>query len=136
MGSALRALVCLALAILPLDCSGQRFSNPFTQFDYCNLPPGYMWTAEADPEGSVGYYSVDPHTGRTIYVGPDGIFYAFSHRGRINPGDLNSFWNPHVGVLRGRDGSLVVMSITARASLEGSFDGLIRPGAGSRALCS
>ncbi|MEO9097225.1 MAG: hypothetical protein ABI346_03535 [Candidatus Baltobacteraceae bacterium] len=71
-----------------------------TKFDYLHRPAGYRWrparTSHRPAAAAInGYYGVDPSNGWTVYVGPDGIYYSFAHRGPIAPGDLESFWMPH-----------------------------------------
>lgn len=65
-------------------------------YDYLHRPAGYGWTARRSKgTGIIGYYGIDPANGWTVYVGPDGLYYTFPHRGEIVPRDLSSLWDPH-----------------------------------------
>ena len=65
-------------------------------YDAQNRPNGYHWARHAthDPR-FFEYYGVDPTNGWTVYVGPDGIYYTFSHPPPITTGDLRSYWRAH-----------------------------------------
>jgi hypothetical protein len=67
-----------------------------SDYNYLRRPTGYHWTAKRDKgTGAIVYYGTDPANGWTVYVGPDGIYYTFNHRGAIQPSDLQSLWDPH-----------------------------------------
>lgn len=67
-----------------------------SDFGYSHLPRGYDWRAVYDRGLNViVYYGRDPITGDSIYVGPDGRFYAFRHPGRIRSRDFGRPWTPH-----------------------------------------
>ena len=65
-------------------------------FDEAHRPRGYRWKAHRIPRSTaVEYYGTDPASGRTVYVGPDGIYYCFPHGPPITTADLHSYWDPH-----------------------------------------
>jgi hypothetical protein len=67
-----------------------------TIYDASVRPAGYHWIAHRIGDtGTFEYYGVDPVTAWTVYVGPDGIYYAFPHAPPIGGGDLRSYWDPH-----------------------------------------
>lgn len=74
-------------------------TNPYS---YHNLPPGITWAPTLAPDGDTVYIATQPsppvgtpaNAGWTLYVGPDSIFYTYSHSGMIQEGDLGSFWLP------------------------------------------
>jgi hypothetical protein len=98
--SAFRLLVLLSLGGALVACAHPARLSPF---DYRRRPEGYHWVALPLPTARAtrgrapndAYYGVDPSNGWTVYVGPDGIYYTFAHRGRITPADLHSYWRPH-----------------------------------------
>lgn len=70
-------------------------TQPQSNFDYYHLPAGYGFTATTDPvTGDRVYYGVDPGDGKTVYVGPDSVFYKFAHAAPITTADLSSIWVP------------------------------------------
>jgi len=65
------------------------------QWNYYNLPPGYSWVASINPvNNNTVYYGVDPGDSKTVYVGPDSVFYKFNHAPPITSSDSSSFWVP------------------------------------------
>jgi len=70
-----------------------------SDYNYVRRPSGYHWIARHSKQtGAIVYYGVDPVNGWTVYVGPDGIYYTFPHRGEIRPSDLQSLWDPHAAL--------------------------------------
>ena len=67
-----------------------------THYDYTHLPSGYHWRAVYDPRShTIDFYGRVPLSRETVYVGPDGQFYLFDHKGKIQDGDLRRHWTPH-----------------------------------------
>lgn len=67
-----------------------------TDYSYVRRPAGYHWAARSTgATGVIAYFGIDPVNEWTVYVGPDGQYYTFPHRGDIQPQDLTSFWDPH-----------------------------------------
>lgn len=64
-------------------------------YNFKILPAGYGWRLTHISNGQPAFYGTDPATGRTVYVGPDGHFYTYSHSGPMAPADLRSTWCPH-----------------------------------------
>jgi hypothetical protein len=62
-------------------------------YNVYHRPRGYHWVLSRAPgTNEPVYYGVDPITHQTVYVGPDGIYYRFSHSPPITPADLHSVW--------------------------------------------
>jgi len=73
--------------------------NRLSDFNYTHRPAGYQWKARISSEtGAIVYYGINPSTRWTVYVGPDNVYYTFSHPGEIQSGDLQSVWDPHDAV--------------------------------------
>jgi hypothetical protein len=85
---------------VPVSGTGQTFGP----YNYANLPPRYGWTASTNTAGTTVYYGTAPSgdlssppltAGWTTYVGPDSVFYAFSHAPPFNATtDLTAYWTP------------------------------------------
>lgn len=91
-----RAAVLAWIAVLSLGCDGSH-KGPYRSalFDADTRPHGYAWRRSSSGDRKVpAYYARDPITGHTLYVGPDGIYYSFSHAPPITPKDLQSYWAP------------------------------------------
>jgi hypothetical protein len=91
------SIVTLALA-LPALAALAACAHPtrLSIFDEAHRPRGYHWSARPlARSGAVEYYGVDPSTGWTVYVGPDGVYYTFAHAPPITTEDLHSYWDPH-----------------------------------------
>ena len=94
-----RLLVLLSLGGVLAACAHPARLSPF---DYRRRPEGYHWVALPLPTARAArgrapndaYYGIDPANGWTVYVGPDGSYYTFAHRGRITPAVLHSYWRP------------------------------------------
>jgi hypothetical protein len=87
-----------AIATSACLLSAAACSHParLTIFDYTMRPAGYHWAAHRiRASKDLEYYGVDPRNGWTVYVGPDGIYYTFSHAPPITERDLRSYWTPH-----------------------------------------
>jgi lysophospholipase L1-like esterase len=93
-------VVFVAVSMLLTSCAtgNSRSSAPYHSalYDVDVRPQGYNWHHVPSQHGSsAAYYARDRATNRTLYVGPDGIYYAFAHAPPITPQDLRSFWKPH-----------------------------------------
>jgi hypothetical protein len=91
-----RPFALLALAVGTVAAAACSHPARLTIFDASLRPAGYHWAAHRI-RGSrdVEYYGVDPSNGWTVYVGPDGLYYAFPHAAPITTRDLHSYWDPH-----------------------------------------
>ncbi len=70
--------------------------SPHVHFDYAHLPSGYHWRAIIyGPTNDIVFYGRDPYTNATVYVGPDGRFFIYTHPGPIRPQDMRDHWMPH-----------------------------------------
>lgn len=79
------ALALLCGMVLLAGCAAPCPFGP----SYENLPSGYQWHAVKDPTThDVTYYGLDPRSGWTVYVGPDGRFYRYPGNHRITPYDV------------------------------------------------
>ena len=88
----LRATALAAAAAL----SACAHHDQLSAFNYSHRPAGYHWTQKRAPvTHDVVWYGVDPSNGWTVYVGPDNVYYTYSHPGEITPDDLRSRWDPH-----------------------------------------
>jgi hypothetical protein len=94
MRSFAKIAAVLSICFGPTSCGGP---TRLSIFDYAHRPSGYHWVPGRPhgPGSMTEYYGIDPASGWTVYVGPDGIYYTFAHRGPIEPGDLRSYWHPH-----------------------------------------
>jgi hypothetical protein len=94
----LRCLAIVAVAAV----GGCTHPARLTIYDYSLRPAGYGWAPHRIAHTrSVEYYGVDPQSGRTVYVGPDGIYYTFAHPPPITTQDLRSYWDPHDAAVSG-----------------------------------
>lgn len=88
-----RAFVACLLLLGIAACSQPQC---LSQYGYAHRPRGYHWRAAKAPgTHNVVYYGIDPSDGRTVYVGPDGQYYAYRHAGFIRASDLRSAWCAH-----------------------------------------
>ncbi len=82
----------LAVAFTFVGCASHTKPSIFTS---TNRPRGYNWTPARAATGDTVWYGTDPETRKTVYVGPDGIYYIFDHKPPIRAEDLKSKWDPH-----------------------------------------
>jgi lysophospholipase L1-like esterase len=100
-GGLRRWAICLLVGSAASEgCTGQGTSPaaPYRSalYDVDLKPRGYVWKRTLIGKGPLAaYYARDPATNRTLYVGPDGIYYSFPHAQPITPADLRSSWKPH-----------------------------------------
>jgi hypothetical protein len=80
-------------ALLLSACSAPVCSTPFT---HLHLPKGYAWHSSQAPDtGDIVRYGIDPTNGRTIYVGPDDVFYSYKGHHILYAENLRNRWCPH-----------------------------------------